>query len=133
LDPSFDQTPKLLDHLQKFEDLEDYDDTDAIVEDFIDESGVEGVDAAEDVTSWLGLRHGLATWEYDGETYAVLSLASTDANAAEEGMAQIRAASGGDESSFDYTVEDDHVLIVIGETGADKALAAAESEAADQP
>ncbi|MEV3939005.1 hypothetical protein AB0K52_23905 [Glycomyces sp. NPDC049804] len=133
LDPSFDQTPKLLDHLQKFEDLEDYEDTDALVEAFVDESGVEGVDAAEDITSWLGLRHGLATWEYDDEVYAVLSLASTDANAAEEGMAQIRAASGGDESSFDYTVEDDHVLIVIGETGADKALAAAESEAAEQP
>lgn len=133
LDPSFDQTPKLLDHLQKFEDLEDYEDTDALVEAFVDESGVEGVDAAEDITSWLGLRHGLATWEYDDEIYAVLSLASTDANAAEEGMAQIRAASGGDESSFDYTVEDDHVLIVIGETDADKALAAAESEAADKP
>jgi hypothetical protein len=133
LDPSFDQTPKLLDHLQKFEDLEEYEDTDALVEAFVDESGVEGVDAAEDISSWLGLRHGLATWEYEDETYAVLSLASTDANAAEEGMAQIRAASGGDESSFDYTVEDDHVLIVIGETDADKALAAAESEAADQP
>lgn len=133
LDPSFDQTPKLLEHLQKFDDLEEYEDTDAMVEAFIEESGVEGIDPDDDISSWLGLRHGLATWEHDGETYVVLSLASTDANAAEEGMAQIRAASGGDESTFDYTVEDDHVLVVIGETGADEALAAAESESAERP
>ncbi|MFG3339428.1 resistance to Congo red protein [Glycomyces sp. NPDC048151] len=133
LDPSFDQTPKLLEHLQKFDDLEDYDDTDELIDGFIDESGIEGVDADEDVNSWLGRRHGLATWEHDGQTYAVLSLASTDSGAAEDGMAQIRAAAGTEEEQFAYTVEDDHVLVVIGEEGAADALAAAETEAADQP
>lgn len=133
LDPSFDQTPKLLEHLQKFEDLEDYDDTNELIDGFVEESGIEGVDADEDVNSWLGRRHGLATWEHDGQTYAVLSLASTDAGAAEDGMAQIRSAAGTEEDQFAYTVEDDHVLVVIGETGAADALAAAESEASDQP
>ncbi|HEY1094859.1 MAG TPA: hypothetical protein VGE61_09150 [Glycomyces sp.] len=133
LDPSFDQTPKLLDHLQKFEELEDYDDTNELIDGFIEESGIEGVDADEDINSWLGRRHGLATWEHDGQTFAVLSLASTDAGAAEDGMAQIRSAAGAEEEQFAYTVEDDHVLVVIGEEGAADALAAAETEAADQP
>ncbi|MDA1358684.1 hypothetical protein O1R50_03565 [Glycomyces luteolus] len=133
LDPSFDQTPKLLEHLQKFEDLEDYDDTNELINGFVEESGIEGVDADEDINSWLGRRHGLATWEHDGQTYAVLSLASTDAGAAEDGMAQIRTAAGVEADQFSYTVEDDHVLVVLGETGADDALDAAESEAADQP
>jgi hypothetical protein len=133
LDPSFDQTPKLLEHLQKFEDLEDYDDTSELINGFVEESGIEGVDADEDINSWLGRRHGLATWEHDGQTYAVLSLASTDAGAAEDGMAQIRSAAGVEDDQFAYTVEDDHVLVVIGEAGAEDALAAAESEAADQP
>ncbi|MDN3239096.1 hypothetical protein [Glycomyces tritici] len=133
LDPSFDQTPKLLEHLQKFEDLEEYDDTNELIDGFIDESGIEGVDADEDINSWLGRRHGLATWEHDDQTFAVLSLASTDAEAAEDGMAQIRTAAGTTEEQFAYTVEDDHVLVVIGETGAADALAAAETEASDQP
>ncbi|MEU5156667.1 hypothetical protein [Glycomyces sp. NPDC021274] len=133
LDPSFDQTPKLLEHLQKFEDLEDYDDTNELIDGFVEESGIEGVDADEDINSWLGRRHGLATWEHDGQTYAVLSLASTDAGAAEDGMAQIRGAAGAEDETFAYSVEDDHVLVVIGETGAADALAAAETEASDQP
>ncbi|WP_205327801.1 hypothetical protein [Glycomyces sp. YM15] len=133
LDPSFDQTPKLLEHLQKFEDLEDFDDTNELIEGFIEESGIDGVDADEDVNSWLGRRHGLATWEHDDQTYAVLSLASTDAGAAEDGMAQIRTSAGAEADQFAYTVEDDHVLVVIGETGADDALAAAASEASDAP
>ena len=133
LDPSFDQTPKLLEHLQKFEELEDYDDTSELIDGFVEEAGIDGVDADEDVNSWLGRRHGLATWEHDGQTYAVLSLASTDSGAAEDGMAQIRAAAGTEEEQFAYTVEDDHVLVVIGEEGAADALAAAETEAADQP
>lgn len=133
LDPSFDQTPKLLEHLQKFEDLEDYDDTNELIDGFVEESGIDGVDADEDINSWLGRRHGLATWEHDGQTYAVLSLASTDAGAAEDGMAQIRTAAGTEEEQFAYAVEDDHVLVVIGETGAADALAAAETAAADQP
>jgi hypothetical protein len=48
-------------------------------------------------------------------------------------MAQIRAAAAAEEDQLAYTVEDDHVLVVIGETGAADALAAAESEAADEP
>jgi hypothetical protein len=133
LDPSFDQTPKLIEHLQKFDDLSEYDDTSELIDAFIEESGIEGVDADEDVNSWLGLRHGLATWQHDGQTYAVLSLASTDADAAEDGMAQIRGAAGVEEDQFAYTVEDDHVLAVIGETGAADALTAAQTEAADEP
>jgi len=133
LDPSFDQTPKLIEHLQKFDELSDYDDTGELIDAFIEESGIEGVDADEDINSWLGLRHGLATWDHDDQTYAVLSLASTDAGAAEDGMAQIRSAAGVEEDQFAYTVEDDHVLAVIGETGAADALAAAETEAADAP
>ncbi|GAA2171150.1 MULTISPECIES: hypothetical protein [Glycomyces] len=133
LDPSFDQTPKLIEHLQKFDELSDYDDTGELIDAFIEESGIEGVDADEDINSWLGLRHGLATWEHDGQTYAVLSLASTDADAAEDGMAQIRGAAGVEEDQFAYTVEDDHVLAVIGETGASDALTAAQTEAADEP
>ncbi|MCC3762924.1 hypothetical protein K3N28_07545 [Glycomyces sp. TRM65418] len=132
LDPSFDQTPKLLDHLGKFEDL-DYDSTDDMLADLLEESGLEGVDAEEDLSSWLGTRHGLAMWEHDDQPYAVISLASTDANAAEDGLATIRTAAGAEEDQMAYTVEDDHVLMVVGETGAAAALDAAESEAGSEP
>ncbi|PRY56200.1 hypothetical protein [Glycomyces artemisiae] len=132
LDPSFDQTPKLLEHLSKFEDL-DYDSTDDLLADLIEESGLEGVDAEKDLSSWLGGRHGAAMWEYDGQPYAVVSLASTDAGAAEDGLANLRAAAGVDEDQMAYTVEDDHVLMVVGETGAAAALDAAKSEAGSEP
>jgi hypothetical protein len=132
LDPSLDQTPKLLDHLSKFDDLE-YDSTDDLVADLLEESGLEGVDAEEDLTSWLGSRHGMAMWEYEGQPYAVVSLASTDANAAEDGLADLRAAAQVEENQMAYAVEDDHVLIVAGETGAAEALSAAESEAGSEP
>lgn len=132
LDPSFDQTPKLLEHLSKFDDL-DYDSTDDLLADLLEESGLEGVDAEEDLTSWLGNRHGLAMWEYDGQPYAVVSLASTDAGAAEDGLADLRAAAGAEEDQMAYTVEDDHVLMVVGEEGAADALDAAQSEAGSEP
>jgi hypothetical protein len=132
LDPSFDQTPKLLDHLSKFDDLE-YDSTDDVVGDLLEESGLEGVDAEEDLNSWLGTRHGMAMWQHEGHPYAVVSLASTDANAAEDGLADLRAAAGVEEDQMAYDVRDDHVLMVIGEAGAADALDAAESEAGSEP
>jgi hypothetical protein len=132
LDPSFDQTPKLLEHLSKFDDL-DYDSTDDMLADLLEESGLEDVDAEEDLSSWLGNRHGMAMWQHDDQPYAVVSLASTDANAAEDGLAKIRAAADAEEDQMAYTVEDDHVLMVVGETGAADALAAAESEAGSAP
>lgn len=132
LDPSFDQTPKLLEHLSKFDDL-DYDSTDDVIADLLEESGLEGVDAEEDLTSWLGTRHGMAMWEHEDQPYAVVSLASTDANAAEDGLATIRTAAGVEEDQMAYAVKDDHVLLVVGETGAADALAAAESEAGSEP
>ncbi|WP_112140852.1 hypothetical protein [Glycomyces dulcitolivorans] len=132
LDPSFDQTPKLLEHLSKFEDL-DYDSTDDILADLLEESGLEGVDAEEDLSSWLGNRHGLAMWDFNGQPYAVVSLASTDSGKAEDGLAKIRAAAGVQEDQMAYTVEDDHVLMVVGETGAADALDAAKSEAGSSP
>ncbi|MCD0446509.1 hypothetical protein LO763_23105 [Glycomyces sp. A-F 0318] len=132
LDPSLDQTPKLLEHLGKFEDL-DYGSTDDMIADLLEEAGLEGVDAEKDLTSWLGNRHGMAMWEYEGSPYAVVSLASTDAGAAEDGMANLRASAGAEEDQLAYTVEDDHVLVVAGETGAADALAAAQSEAGDEP
>lgn len=131
-DPSFDQTPKLLDHLGKFGEL-DYDSTDDMIADLLEESGLEGIDAEKDLTSWLGKRHGLAMWEHDDQQYAVISLASTDSGAAEDGLAKFRSAAGADEDQFAYTVEDDHVLMVVGETGAKGALKAAESEAGSAP
>ncbi|GAA2293605.1 hypothetical protein GCM10009853_056960 [Glycomyces scopariae] len=132
LDPSFDQTPKLLEHLSKFDDL-DYDSTDDILADLLEESGLEGVDAEQDLSSWLGNRHGLAMWTYEDRPYAVVSLASTDAGAAEDGLAKIRAAAGATDDQMAYTVEDDRVLMVVGEEGAADALDAAESEAGTDP
>ncbi|RRR97574.1 hypothetical protein [Glycomyces terrestris] len=132
LDPSLDQTPKLLEHLSKFEDL-DYDSTDDLLTDLLEETGLEGVDAEEDLTSWIGNRHGLAMWTYQDQPYAVVSLASTDAGAAEDGLASIRAAAGATEDQMAYTVEDDHVLMVVGEQDAAAALEAARSEAGADP
>ncbi|WP_026922634.1 hypothetical protein [Glycomyces arizonensis] len=132
LDPSFDQTPKLIEHLNKFEGL-DYDDTNDIIADLLEESGLEGVDADEDIASWLGRRHGMAMWEHDGAPYAVVNLASTDSGAAEAGLANIREASGVTEDQWAYTVNDDSVLMVAGDEGAAAALEAAESEAGSSP
>ncbi|THV43141.1 proline-rich domain-containing protein [Glycomyces buryatensis] len=130
-DPSFSQTPKLLEHLNKFEDV-DYEDTDDILADLLDEAGAEGVEA-EDLSSWLGRRHGIAMWEHDGMPYGVVNLASTDAGAAEDGMAKLRDAAEVSDEEFAYTVNDESVLIVLGEEGAADALAAAESEAGTSP
>ncbi|GAB3219578.1 hypothetical protein GCM10027447_02720 [Glycomyces halotolerans] len=132
LDPSFDQTPKLLEHLSKFEGL-DYSDTDDLFADLIEESGLEGVEAERDLTSWLGRRHGFALWQHDDQPYGVINLASTDAAAAEAGIERIRDASGATAEEWAYTVNDDSVLMVVGEGGAADALAAAESEADASP
>lgn len=131
-DPSFDQTPKLIEHLNKFEGL-DYDDTNDIIADLLEESGIEDIDAEEDITSWLGRRHGMAMWEHDGSPYAVVNLASTDADAAEAGLEKIRESSGADEDQWAYSVTDDSVLMVAGDTGAAAALEAAQSEAESSP
>ncbi|WP_162181800.1 hypothetical protein, partial [Glycomyces tenuis] len=132
LDPSFDQTPKLIDHLNKFEGL-DYDDTNDILADVLEEAGMEDVDADEDIASWLGRRHGMAMWSHDEQPYAVVNLASTDAEAAEAGLEKIRESSGVSEDQWAYTVGDDSVLMVAGDSGAAAALEAAESEAGSSP
>ncbi|MCH7232039.1 hypothetical protein L0U85_14410 [Glycomyces sp. L485] len=131
-DPSFDQTPKLLEHLNKFEGL-DYDDTDDMLADLLEEAGLDDVDAEEDLASWLGRRHGFAVWEYDGKPYGVVNLASTDAEAAESGLEKIRTAAGVATEEWAFSVGDDSVLMVLGDGGAREALAAAESEAGASP
>lgn len=131
-DPSFDQTPKLIEHLNKFEGL-DYDDTTDILSDLLEQSGLEDVDAEDDIASWLGRRHGMAMWTYDDQPYAVVNLASTDAEAAEAGLEKLRDATEVDDDRWAYTVDDDSVLMVAGEGGAAAALEAAESEAGSSP
>lgn len=132
LDPSFDQTPKLLEHLSKFEGI-DYDSTDDLWAALLDETNLEGVEADRDLTSWLGRRHGLAMWEHDGRPYGVVNLASTDAGAAEAGLERIREASGDNEDEWAYSVGEDSVLMVFGDGDARSALDAARSEAENSP
>ncbi|WP_199040586.1 hypothetical protein [Glycomyces salinus] len=132
LDPSFDQTPKLLEHLSRFEGA-DFDDTDDFWQQLIDESGLEGVEAERDLTSWLGRRHGVAMWEHDGSPYAVVNLASTDADAAREGMERLVEAAGAPEEELAYTVNEDSVLIVGGAGNAQAALEAVQTEAETSP
>jgi hypothetical protein len=131
-DPSFDQTPKLLEHLNKFDGL-DYEDTDDIIAEILEESGLEGVDAEKDISSWLGRRHGMAAWEHDAAMYLVVNLASTDADAAEAGLEKIRESAEADADQWAYTVNDDSVLMVFGDEDAPAALEAAQSEAESSP
>lgn len=131
-DPSFDQTPKLLSHLNKFDGI-DFEDTDDMLAELLNEAGLEGVDADEHLNSWIGRRHGLAFWEHDGQPYGVVNLASTDADAAETGLAKIRESAGATEDEWAFKVSGDSVLMVLGEEGASDALAAAESEAENSP
>ncbi|GAB3992435.1 hypothetical protein GCM10029992_01370 [Glycomyces albus] len=132
LDPSFDQTPKLLEHLSQFEGV-DFDDTDDMWQDLIDQSGLEGVEAERDISSWLGRRHGFAMWEHEGAPYAVVNLASTDADAAQEGMDRIVEAAGVSEEELAYTVTEDSVLLVGGEGDVQGALDAVQTEAESSP
>src|SRR5699024_9967971 len=61
------------------------------------------------------------------------NFASTDADAAETGLAKIRKSAGATEDEWAFEVSDDAVLMVFGDEGAAEALAAAESEAESNP
>ncbi|GAB3649292.1 hypothetical protein [Glycomyces tarimensis] len=130
-DPSFDQTPKLLERLNKFEGL-DYDDTNDMLADLLEEAGLDDIDGEDDL-GWLGRRHGLAMWEHDGAPYGVVNLASTDSDAAQAGLDKIRESAELTEDQWAYSVGDDSVLMVVGDQGAAAALEAAESEAGSAP
>lgn len=117
LDPSGGQKIEALKVLRKFPALEkelDLGSGDDLRQKIFEEmtSSCEGLDYAADVEPWLGNRVAMAAVDIDGEPTPVAVLQHTDAGAAEDGLAKVRDACGGDEAAYD--VGDEWVL--VGET-----------------
>lgn len=132
LDPSADQKVDALRFAQKFPALkdslsgvdEDSDMRKEIFDSLKEEGDLEGVDYEKDVEPWLGKRFGVALVpaEDGGEPGVVLALASTDKDAAEEGLAKATKDGG-------YcTVQDDYALCGEEQSVVDKAVNDAKSE-----
>lgn len=117
LDPSLDQTPKLLRLLKKFDDLNGLGDADGMVDDLLSEIDIQDVNARQ-LTNWVGTRGAAAFWIEKEETYLVLALASKDDEVARSALADI----SGDVSDPDlgYVVEDGLATLVLGDKGAQK-------------
>lgn len=133
LDPSLDQTPKLLQLANRLELLDEDTDTETLLADLMAEldGDLGGVDVDGDVASWLGSRGASAMWAgSSGEPYLVLALASTDDAAAEAGLSRVRDAADVD---FGFTVDDGLALLLIGEGNPDLRMPQLMAEAAESP
>lgn len=133
LDPSADQKVDALRFARKFPAMkdslsgvdEDSDMRKEVFDSLKEDGGLEGVDYEEDVEPWLGQRFGAAVVpaEDGGEPEVVVALASTDKDAAEEGLAKATEDGG-------YcTVQEDYALCGEEQSVVDKAVNDAESEA----
>ena len=91
----------------------------------------EGEDFSADVAPWLGRRFGGALWLHGAEAYTLLTAASTDDDAARQGLARIQGRQSSDD--FGFVVADGHVLIARGDHGAQAAAEAAHAEAVKTP
>lgn len=91
-----------------------------------------GVDVGRDITSWLGVRFGVAAWlgPHD-HPYVLIAAASRDDGAARAGLARLRAAYP--DHGVGYLVGDHLVLVAVGDRDAQAAVEAAKAEGAAHP
>lgn len=133
LDPSFDQTPKVLSLMNRSDEFDLTEERDqAIIELFSDHGDVD-FDPDEDLVSWMGNRGAVGAWFHDDEPYFIMSLASTDDSAAEEGMQNIIDSIDGPEDEVAFDVSDNSMVAVIGEDNAASALESLQSEVDSSP
>ena len=115
LDPSADQKVDAFRFARKFPGAqdplsgmdEDGDMRKEIFEAVQDEGGLEGVDYEADIEPWLGQRFGFAAVpgeEEGGEPEALLAFASTDEEAAKEGLAKVTEDGGYCSVQEDYAI-----------------------------
>lgn len=118
LDPSGSQKVEALQVLRKFPaikeelDLGSGDDLREKLFTELTSSCEGGVDFADDVAPWLGNRAAAAAVEVDGKPTPVVVLQHTDAGAAEDGLATINEACGGEDAAYDVGEE----WIVVGQS-----------------
>ncbi|QSB05913.1 hypothetical protein [Natronoglycomyces albus] len=133
LDPSFDQTPKLLRLMNKFDEVDIAEDRDQAIIDLFNEHAEVDFDPDADLVSWLGNRGAMAIWSDGDDPYVVFSLSSTDDSAAEAGMKRIVETSDIEPGELAYEVSDGSVLIVAGDDNAEAALSKVQTESASAP
>lgn len=128
LDPSFDQTPKLVSLINKFDLDETFEGIEDVITELLDQLDLDDVDVSEDLESWIGTRFALSEWYGDDIPYYVLALASTDDEAAEAGLAKLLDAS---DVEFGYVVDDELAVVVIDLLGEGDAQERADEVAAE--
>lgn len=132
LDPSADQKVDAIRFARKFPGMkdplsgvdEDGDMREEIFDAVKDEGGLDGVDYEEDVEPWIGQRFGMAVvpGEGGGEPEVVLAFASTDEEAAKEGLEKATKDGG-------YcSVQEDYAICGEEQSVVDKAVNDAASE-----
>ncbi len=114
LDPSGGQKIEAFRMMQKFpaidKELGGVDADDDILERVFSESDCEGLDYADDVKPWLGYRFAVAAVDLGEDTPAPVGvLQVSDADAAEDGLAQLAKCSGGE--SMGWVVEGDWAIV----------------------
>jgi hypothetical protein len=91
-----------------------------------------GVDVGRDITSWLGVRFGVAAWrDPHGHPYVLVAAASRDDEAARSGLARLRAAYP--DHGVGYVVGNHLALVAVGDRDAQAAAESAKAEGATHP
>jgi hypothetical protein len=112
LDPSFDQSPKVLDLIEAFGIDEEFESSEDLIELTLEDLDLDGVES-DQLTSWVGTRGAIGFIGDDlEEASAIVAIASTNDEAAEDGLAAIAEVAG--EESVDFVVDDGLAVIVAG-------------------
>ncbi|GAA1772281.1 hypothetical protein [Luedemannella helvata] len=104
----------------------------ALLESWLKDAGLDGVDIKRDIMSWLDKRLAISVLPNGkDEPFALISAATTDDGKAADGLSRVDAAVK--DVDLGYVVRDGGALIVIGEGDAQAAATTAADEAAKRP
>ena len=104
----------------------------ALLESWLKDAGLDGVDIKRDIMSWLDKRLAISVLPNGkDEPFALISAATTDDGRAADGLSRVDAAVK--DVDLGYVVRDGGALIVIGEGDAQAGATAAAEDAAKRP
>lgn len=134
LDPSLDQTTKMLNILRKFPSVKENSDSDisGTEKSIFDSLGFSDLTYSADVEPWFDHKIGAGIWadpSNDHELYGLIVMSSSDDDKATSAMA--KAVAQQDNGEVGYSVSDGWALMALGESGAQGAADRAAAEAAE--